>query len=64
MQVAISYDDGKSWRQVWTRESKDVTAMVPSAPPGATFATIRVTARDRDGNQIEQTITRDWKLAR
>jgi subtilisin family serine protease len=62
--VAISYDDGKHWRGVSARGSKDVTAMVPGAPAGATFATIRVTAHDRDGNQIEQTITRAWKVSR
>jgi hypothetical protein len=64
VQVEVSYDDGKTWRRVSTRGAKDVTAMVPAAPPSATFATIRVTARDSDGNQIEQTITRAWKVTR
>jgi hypothetical protein len=39
-----------------------VTATVPAAPAGAGFASIRVTARDKAGNQIEQTILRAWKI--
>jgi hypothetical protein len=62
--VAISYDDGTHWRDVPVRGTGSLTAQVPEAPPGATFATIRVTAHDGDGNRIEQTITRAWRVSR
>jgi hypothetical protein len=60
--VQVSYDDGAHWLPVPTRGSGTVTATVPAAPAGARFATVRITAQDRAGNQIEQTITRAWKV--
>ncbi|GAB2963290.1 S8 family serine peptidase [Micromonospora polyrhachis] len=62
VEVAVSYDDGATWRKVSTLGGDTVTATMPAAPAGAQFATIRVTARDRDGNRIEQTVTRAWKV--
>lgn len=63
--VAVSYDDGAHWTTVATRDRRgEVTATVPAAPAGAEFATVRVTAQDRDGNRIEQTITRAWRVTR
>jgi len=63
VEVAVSYDDGAHWRSASTRGSRDVVATLPAAPAGAEFATLRVTARDRDGNRISQTITRAWRVA-
>ncbi|WP_158610108.1 S8 family serine peptidase [Micromonospora globbae] len=60
--VWVSYDDGAHWRPAPVRGTGPVTATVPAAPPGAAFATVRVTAADRDGNRIDQTITRAWKV--
>ena len=62
LQVFVSYNDGKNWSRVPTRGGAVVTATMPSAPRNAAFATLRVTARDRDGNELDQTITRAWKL--
>jgi hypothetical protein len=59
--LAVSYDDGAHWLGAETHGDREVTATVPAAPAGAEFATIRVSARDRDGNRIEQTITRAWR---
>jgi hypothetical protein len=42
----------------------EVTGTAPAAPAGAEFATIRVIAGHRDGNQIEQTINRAWRVTR
>jgi hypothetical protein len=61
--VQVSYDDGAHWRTARTRGAGTVTASVPAAPAGAGNASVRVTARDRVGNQIEQTIIRAWKIA-
>ncbi|HEX7745985.1 MAG TPA: S8 family serine peptidase [Micromonosporaceae bacterium] len=62
--VAVSYDDGAHWQPAATTGGPVVTATVPAAPAGASFATIRVTARDAAGNAIEQTISRAWKVIR
>ncbi|MGW4498313.1 S8 family serine peptidase [Micromonospora sp. NPDC004336] len=60
--VWVSYDDGAHWRRVPTRGAGTVTATVPAAPADARFATVRVTATDRAGNRIDQTVTRAWKV--
>jgi subtilisin family serine protease len=60
--VRVSYDDGAHWRKAPVRGTGTVTATIPAAPTNARFATIRVTATDRAGNRIDQTITRAWKV--
>ncbi|MEV4754735.1 S8 family serine peptidase [Micromonospora sp. NPDC049559] len=61
--VAVSYDDGRRWVGARVDGARgDAVATLPAAPAGAQFATIRVTAQDRDGNRIEQTITRAWRV--
>lgn len=62
LDVAVSYDDGAHWQSAATARGTLVTATIPAAPDGATFATVRITARDAGGNTIEQTITRAWKV--
>lgn len=62
--VAVSYDDGAHWQDAAIRGDREVTATIPAAPAGAEFATVRVTAVDRDGNRIAQTITRAWRVTR
>ncbi|MET7969442.1 S8 family peptidase [Micromonospora sp. NPDC005305] len=57
--VQVSYDDGAHWRAAPLRGA---AASVPPAPAGAGFASVRVTARDRAGNRIEQTVIRAWKV--
>jgi subtilisin family serine protease len=63
--VAVSYDDGQTWRDVVVRARTDGSLAVdlPRAPAGAGFGSLRVTARDRDGNRIEQTIERAYRVA-
>jgi subtilisin family serine protease len=60
--VRVSYDDGAHWRPAAVTGGRQVTATVPAAPAGATFASVRVTATDTAGNRIDQTITRAWKV--
>jgi len=62
LDVAVSYDDGAHWQSAATARGTLVTATIPAAPDGATFATVRITASDAGGNTIEQTITRAWKV--
>ncbi|GAA4696600.1 S8 family serine peptidase [Phytohabitans rumicis] len=62
--VRVSYDDGAHWQAIPTSRGRAITAMLPAAPAGARFATLRVTAADAAGNEIEQTIIRAWKVRR
>ncbi|NUT36550.1 MAG: hypothetical protein HOV79_26140, partial [Hamadaea sp.] len=55
----VSYDGGVTWLTV-TRRHGD-TFSVPGAS-GDGFATLRVSARDRDGNTLDQTIVRAWRV--
>ncbi|MEQ4302100.1 S8 family serine peptidase [Plantactinospora sp. B6F1] len=62
VRVAVSYDDGAHWRDAGTRGGREVVATLPAAPAGTEFATLRVAAVDRDGNRVEQTIVRAWRV--
>lgn len=61
----ISYDDGKSWRRLDGHRGHDgAVTLRPGHPPrGAAFASVRVSAWDRSGNRVDQTITRAWRVA-
>jgi subtilisin family serine protease len=64
VQVAVSYDDGRSWTDAPDRPGRHgtVTAALPRPPAGATAGTLRVTATDRAGNQVSQTVNRAWLI--
>jgi hypothetical protein len=65
IRVEVSYDDGHQWQAVTTHPGPkgSSVAMFPKAPPGAGFASLRVTASDSHGNSLAQTITRAWRLS-
>jgi hypothetical protein len=56
--VAVSYDDGATWRPVPV--SAGVVRFTP--PRGAAFVSLRVTASDTAGNAIEQEVIRAYGL--
>ena len=64
-QAAVSFDDGKTWRPLAVRRTADgaFTVTLPSAPAGAGFGSLRVTASDQSGNRLEQTIERAYRIA-
>lgn len=53
--VEVSYDDGSTWRTL-TADRHGRYRL--SAPRTATFASLRVTARDSAGNSVDQTVIR------
>ncbi|GAB2633558.1 S8 family peptidase [Kribbella swartbergensis] len=60
----ISYD-GKTWQPLALRPQGlggAVAARIPVAPGDASHASIRVTATDRAGNRIDQTIEKAWTV--
>jgi hypothetical protein len=62
--IEISYDDGATWRKIDTVANGNGSVTVPlPRVEQAGFATLRVNARDADGNRLEQTIQRAWRVA-
>ncbi|SED83203.1 S8 family serine peptidase [Jiangella alba] len=62
--VAVSFDDGASWRpaRVLPRGDGTFRAVVNRVPDGASHLSLRVEAWDRDGNRIEQEVLRAYAL--
>ncbi|MFD4350168.1 S8 family serine peptidase [Streptomyces coelicoflavus] len=62
--VEVSYDDGAHFTAAPTRSRGDgrfaVTVTKPPKVRGDAFVTLRVTARDGDGNEVRQTVTRAY----
>ncbi|MFC7549554.1 S8 family serine peptidase [Plantactinospora sp. GCM10030261] len=62
--VQVSYDDAGTWLPVKVDRGDGFTAIMPAAPAGAEFASVRVSVRDAGGNRLDQTISRAWKVTR
>ncbi len=62
--VQVSHDDGRTWRTADVRDRGHGTfrATVDRAHHrgGTSYVTIRVTAEDRAGNSVRQTVSRAW----
>jgi hypothetical protein len=59
--VDVSYDEGRTWRRA---EVLANLAVLLRHPDDATSVSLRAKAIDRDGNTVEQTIIRAYKLTR
>ncbi|MER5336101.1 S8 family serine peptidase [Micromonospora sp. NPDC002717] len=61
-----SYDDGATWQQVTVTAGGDATVKGAVKSPALAdtngFVSLRVQATDADGNTVEQTVTRAYKL--
>ncbi|MFJ3288621.1 S8 family serine peptidase [Streptomyces sp. NPDC086669] len=60
--VELSYDDGATWRRAALDRHGDGWRTTLRAPKRATFVTVRVAARDDDGNSVSQTLVRAFGL--
>lgn len=59
--VEVSYDDGKTWQRVIPRRNgNDWLALVRNPDRG--FVSLRAVAVDTDGNSIDQTIIRAYRI--
>ncbi|MBB5869706.1 subtilisin family serine protease [Allocatelliglobosispora scoriae] len=56
--VAVSFDDGKTWKNVPFIGGKALFF----TPPGATFVSLRATAKDSAGNSVSQEVIRAYAL--
>ncbi|WP_081884049.1 S8 family serine peptidase [Micromonospora parva] len=62
LRLEISYDDGATWRRQDLREKKGAWQASLNAPQRADFVSIRVTATQRNGGGVTQTVTRAFGL--
>jgi len=61
VKVAVSYDDGRSWRAVPVlRDGAGWRALVPHDRAG--YVSLRASATDVDGNAVEQTVIRAYRV--
>ena len=56
----VSFDDGARWRRVPFSVQPDGAIAIVQHPAGAKFVSVRSSARDVLGNQVEQTIIRAY----
>lgn len=69
LKVEASFDDGKTWKgqvRVKDRGHNRFTATVerPDGQRHSTFVTLRITASDKAGNTVEQTVERAYRLGK
>jgi hypothetical protein len=60
--IEASFDDGTTWSRVPGALAGTQFTGIVINPPGAEFVSLRGTASDVDGNQVEQTIVRAYGL--
>lgn len=60
-EVEISYDDGASWQPVAVRPDGGRWTATVTHPAGG-FATLRAKATDANGNSVEQTVVRAYRI--
>lgn len=60
--LEVSYDDGATWHRQDLKEKKGTWQASLRAPTGAAFVSIRVTAAQRTGNSVTQTVIRAFGL--
>jgi hypothetical protein len=62
VRLEVSYDDGATWRPQALKERKGTWQTLLHAPARAGYVSIRVTAKQRNGGGITQTVTRAFGL--
>lgn len=62
VKLEVSYDDGVSWQRQDLREKNGTWKASLSAPRRAGYVSIRVTAKQHNGGDITQTVTRAYGL--
>jgi hypothetical protein len=62
--VSVSYDDGTTWQPLRTTGSGGTYRAAFTVPAGASggYVSLRVSAWDRAGNRIDQTVTRAYQV--
>ncbi|WP_329262251.1 S8 family serine peptidase [Actinoallomurus sp. NBC_01490] len=58
----VSYDDGSTWQPQDLKEKRGTWRASLNAPAGASYVSIRVTAKQRNGGGVTQTVIRAFGL--
>jgi subtilisin family serine protease len=61
LRVDASYDDGLTWTSAPTISARDTGVALLRHPKAPGFVSLRVTARDKDGSSVSQTILRAYQ---
>ncbi|MER6798539.1 hypothetical protein, partial [Amycolatopsis mediterranei] len=61
LRVETSTDDGAKWTSTPTARIGNGGLAVVHDPPGGGFVSLRITARDTDGNAVTQTVIRAYQ---
>ena len=62
VELEVSYDDGATWQRQNLKEKKGTWQTSLNAPHRADYVSIRVTAKQRNGGGVTQTVTRAFGL--
>jgi hypothetical protein len=60
--VEVSYDDGVSWKQVRVKPEGAQWKARVHPPQNAQYVSLRAATHDCDGNAVEQTLVRAYRL--
>ncbi|MDG4831535.1 S8 family serine peptidase [Solwaraspora sp. WMMD1047] len=63
LSVAVSFDDGATWREVKVRDTPGGGVMLVPHPAGDGYASLRASVTDADGNTVEQTVIRAYRIS-
>ncbi|GAB3891590.1 hypothetical protein GCM10029964_065010 [Kibdelosporangium lantanae] len=61
MRVEASYDDGVTWTSAPTVSARDTGVALLRHPKAPGFVSLRITARDKDGSSVSQTVLRAYQ---
>jgi len=59
----VSYDDGATWKDTSVERTGDVGTAHLEHPPGNGFVSLRLGARDADGNSVKHTMRRAYPVS-
>ncbi|MFL6076776.1 MAG: S8 family serine peptidase [Mycobacteriales bacterium] len=60
--VQVSYDDGRTWQPATVRGGGDSWTATLDHPAAPGYVSLRAQARDQDGNTVDETILRAYRL--
>jgi hypothetical protein len=63
LRLAVSTDDGDTWRDVRVNGDGAARTAVVNNPAGGGFVSLRITAGDAGGNTVSQTVIRAYRVA-
>jgi uncharacterized protein (TIGR03382 family) len=60
--LEVSYDDGATWQPAAVQRTEQGGTATVLHPAGDGFASLRIAARDADGNTVQQTVLRAYQI--